>query len=126
MFGMVWVMTILCIKWNHILASLQSCLAVNVWSGMTMSAIFHPIWRLLFPGCYARYVETKRLQREEAARKGEEAKRKRLEAAMDMEAGMNEQTPLTGRGFSRMSDGAYVEIPGYSEYTAESVRETGS
>lgn len=28
--------------------------------------------------------------------------------------GVDEDTPLTGRGFSRMNSRAYVEIPGYS------------
>ena len=131
MCGMIWIMTIINVKWNHILASLQNFLALNIWMGVTMSAIIHPIWRLNFPRSYARYAERKRQQ-------SEEAKRKRLQRnaeggaaevpghITDLEVGLNEQTPILGREFSRMGDGAYVEIPGYSEDTAESEQETRS
>lgn len=74
------------------------------------------------PGHYAKCAEIQRAQREEWARKRRERKRRRegrdLESGVlgegEGSAGLNEvdeSTPLTGRGFVRMRDGAYVELP---------------
>jgi hypothetical protein len=126
MIPFIFVMTILSIDWKRILVSLQMYLPINIWVGSSISALFHPFFRWAMPGTYRTLVEQKKKEREERERKREEAKIKRTPRDVEggrpgeprevtrFEAGGNEETPLTGRGFTRMWGGSYVEIPGYS------------
>jgi hypothetical protein len=122
MFFGVFNATIVGTNWHRVLMSIQISLPINIWVASIMSALLHPVWRWALPGHYAKCAEIQRAQREEWARKRRERKRRRegrdLESGVlgegEGSAGLNEvdeSTPLTGRGFVRMRDGAYVELP---------------
>lgn len=126
MFMMAVTGTLIQIHWHRILMSIQVFLPINIWMASLLSAIIHPVWRKLFPGHYALCAEIQRKSSEEWARKAAERKRRRegvdledgrvengnyLPEEAPRDDGINESTPLTGRGFLRMDDGAYVGLP---------------
>lgn len=114
--------TLAVMNWHRILMSIQISLPINIWGASILSALWHPFWRWAFPGNYAKCAEIQKAQREQWARKREE--RKRRKEGRDLEScvlgegegsaglnGVDESTPLTGRGFVRMRDDAYIELP---------------
>jgi len=103
------------IEWRKgVLVSLQMLLPMYVWSFTTVAGLMHPLLMWLSPS-YRSYIKR---QREQKVQKETE-----MNTIMDpdLEAGdlRNEDEgtpllpmlPLTGRGFRRNPDGAYVENP---------------
>jgi hypothetical protein len=112
--------------WKDVLGSLQTTLAIILLMMVTLSAIMHLTYRWVAPDYYAMRLQRARVQRQKYQNKLLQRLQRDVEGAeievTSFEVGVNDETPLTGRGFARMRDGAYVEIP---EYSAQAVRETG-
>ncbi|PMD55589.1 uncharacterized protein K444DRAFT_616629 [Hyaloscypha bicolor E] len=77
-----------------------------------ISALFHPIFRWAFPDFNVMLVRSMHNVYKEFKRGRPNQGGPREVAGFGV--GVDEDTPLTGRGFSRMNSRAYVEIPGYS------------
>ncbi|KFZ03931.1 hypothetical protein V502_10544 [Pseudogymnoascus sp. VKM F-4520 (FW-2644)] len=100
------ILTGLNINWSRILESVQMLLPMYIWIGYTIRALFDTLFQWAMPVSYANLVESKK----EIRRLAEEKRNKRKIG--DIEGGeqtqFDEETPLTGRGFTRDRNGAYV------------------
>lgn len=94
------------INWSRILESVQMLLPMQIWICYTIRALFDTLFQWVMPVTYANLVESKK----EIRRLAEEKRNKRKIG--DIEGGeqtqFDEETPLTGRGFARDRNGAYV------------------
>jgi hypothetical protein len=108
----IW-MTIMNIEWSkgNFLVYFQMFLPINIWIVATLGVLFHPFFLWIMPVRYGRWVEDKKKRREE--REVARIKRKIGDIEVGQPPGeVNEEASLlTGRGFTRNTDGAYVENP---------------
>lgn len=100
-------MTLVLNHFKDIIVSTQMMLPINLWSTYTMIAVGDALFKWMMPIRYNRLLESRRETRRRAKERWNKAN------GMDLEANglgqIDENTPLTGRGFARDDNGAYVE-----------------
>jgi hypothetical protein len=106
----IMILTFINIDWKkQVVVNLQLVLPINIWIGVMLNTLLHPLMVWLLPGSYGRWTEYTRQQREEALVAGIKGTNVDIEA---LGQGENDgETPLTGRGFVRDRNGALVENP---------------
>jgi hypothetical protein len=105
--GMMFIMILTSIDWQHIFISLQIFAPMNIWSASMILAVFHWLFRTCFPRTYEKFREAKRKAEEEERAKALQKQRERdgdIEASVegegevlaegDVQEGISEETPL--------------------------------
>lgn len=94
------------INWSRVLESIQILLPMYIWNGYIIRALFDTLFQWAMPVTYANLVESMKEIRRLAEEKRNKRKIGDIEGSEQTQ--FDEETPLTGRGFVRDRNGAYV------------------